>query len=149
MLTVGAYLWAERNPIMKNPRKTRRASLAVLAGLAVTGIVGASAATLGGLGVSSLGADDEAVASCNADGVDIDFRIDYDGTTPIVDQVVVSDVDTDCDGKDFELTLFDDSDVVLTTQTGTIDLDDGASFNVDGDDLAAEDVYHVSLVISG
>ncbi len=133
---------------MKNTRKTRRASLAVLAGLAVTGIVGASAATLGALNVGTLGSGDDEVTSCNDDGVDIDFEVTLDGTTYVVDEVVVSDVDSDCDGKDFELTLFDENDDVLTTQTGTVSLDAGA-FSVSGDDQPAEDVYHVSLVVSG
>lgn len=132
---------------MKHIRTTRRASLAVLAGLAVTGVVGASAASLGGLNVGSLGAGDADVSSCNDDGVDIDFEVTLAGATYVVEEVVVSDVDAACDGLVYELTLFDDADAVLATESGTAA---GGSFTVPiGDQPEAEAVAHVALVISG
>ena len=128
----------------------RKASLAVLAGVAITGLVGAAAASLGGLNIESLGSDDAIVAACHDHelGIDVDFVTNHDGESFMVDSVDFSGVDVDCDGKSFELVLTDGDGEEIFTGAGTVSLDAG-SFSVSTSDVTAEALGRVSLVISG
>lgn len=63
-------------------RRLRAAGLGLgLFILGVGGLVTASGASLGGLNSSSLGADARAVASCDVDGVNLDYVAGYDSVT--------------------------------------------------------------------
>ena len=133
---------------MKNMRKK---SVAILAGLAIAGTVGASAASLGGLGGNDLGADAAEVVSCDTDGVVLAYETSFDAATGEyeVDTVTVSSVNAACDGQDFGLTLTDGTNVLGTEATGQVALTAG-SFSVTVDDgIAAELVTDAALVISG
>lgn len=108
---------------MKNHRKK---SVAILAGLAITGIVGASAASLGGIAPNSLGAETEVVASCDTDGVAVSYTTSYNATDDEVqvDTVTISGVNAACDGLAYEVILTGDGTprVVLgTSAPGTAD----------------------------
>lgn len=130
-------------------KKVRKKSVALLLGLGVTGLVGAAAASLGGLEAESLGSDDAVVASCDDDGVDVSFKQSFDPASQRyeVAAVVFSKVDEDCDGKAYDVTVTDGTDV-LGSGSGTVSLS-GNSFSVSLSDVAAEDVVGLSLVISG
>ena len=114
---------------MKNARKK---SIAVLAGLSVAGLVGASAASLGDIRSGDLGASTGVIGSCDTDGVDVYFGTGYAASQGIavVNSVTISDVAPACDGQVAEVTLIDDADAPLGSATQTLNLGGGDSFTV-------------------
>ena len=126
----------------------RKASLAVLAGVAITGLVGAAAASLGGLNIDTLGSDDAIVAGCDEDGIDVKFTTSHDGDSFVVDSVDFSDVAAACDGLDYTVVLDDGVSSPLPEVTGKAA---SGTFSADfsAESILAEDVVGVSLVISG
>ena len=127
----------------------RKASLAVLAGVAITGVVGAAAATLGDVTSSDLGSGDGAVESCNTDGVVVDFTTTWSGGSYIIDDVVVSSVDAACDGQDYGVVLSDQDGNELGEAVGPTDASGTFTASFSADEIPAEDVHGVSIVISG
>ncbi len=138
---------------MKNPRKK---ALAILAGLAVTGIVGASAASLGTVSNQSLGAATEVVASCDSDGVTVAYDTSYDAATDtiIVDAVNINAVAAACNGLAWEVVLTGEplaplgARVILGSDNGTVA---ATTFQANGFSPAidAEDVTGIAITISG
>ena len=104
-------------------KRTHRQLVAVLAGLAATGIVGASASGLGGIKPSLLGADTGTVSSCDSDGVDVAYTTSYNPTTNLIqiDTVTVSGVNAACAGLRYEVVLTGNGAprTVLGTASGT------------------------------
>lgn len=134
----------------KNNNK-RKIAIGVLAGLAITGLVGASAATLGGIGGQGLGADAEVVASCDTDGVTVAYDTSYAGAEVVhVDEITIGAVNALCDTLDYEVQLYDGSDLVLGEATGAVALA-GGEFVVDFTAAAvdAELVEGIAITISG
>ena len=91
---------------MRLPR-LRKKMIAVTAGLAISGVVGASAASLGGLGGQNLGADTGSTGACDTDGIEVDYvprwnptREEYD-----VGRLTLSHIDLDCRGLPYSLTI--------------------------------------------
>lgn len=144
---------------MKNQKNNnkRKIAIGVLAGLAITGLVGASAATLGGISGQGLGADADVVASCDTDGVTVAYDTSYAGAEAVhVDQITIGAVNLLCDTLDYEVQLYDGSDVVLGEATGAVALVTVASpaaddFVVDFTAAAvdAELVEGIAITISG
>jgi len=81
--------------------------LAPLAGLAVAGGIFASAATLGGVTTTGMGASTAVVASCDTDGVTLAYTTAYDATTGTyrVSTVSVSGIAPACSGKNISVSL--------------------------------------------
>lgn len=136
---------------MKN---TRKKSIALAAGLAITGLVSASAASLGGIDDESLGADTDVVASCDTGGVDVRYTTVYNagGGTPYygVTSVEVSLVDVACQGLLYTLTLGSlASGASLDFTSGTVVLTAGV-FNVAmAGAIDAELIGDIAIIISG
>lgn len=130
--------------------KLRRKMLAVLAGLLVFGLVSAAAATLGGLTVRSLGAESEVVASCDNDGIAVDWGITLQGVEYVVDSVELSDVAAACDGLNVEVTIFDGDSPnnVLATVAGVAD-DSGSLSLTLGSPQPASEIHHIAVLIAG
>lgn len=130
--------------------KLRRKMLAVLAGLLVFGLVSAAAATLGGLTVQSLGAESEVVASCDNDGIAVDWGITLQGVEYVVDSVELSDVAAACDGLNVEVTIFDGDSPnnVLATVAGVAD-DSGSLSLALGSPQPASEIHHIAVLIAG
>jgi hypothetical protein len=123
-------------------------ALAALGGLAAFGILTASAASLGGLTSSSLGADQTVIASCDTDGISLTYTNAYDATTNAykVNGVTTSGVNAACTGKTFKLTLSDGT-VSLGEFTGSIT---GASQTVTVSPVVdAKSITKEALVITG
>ena len=82
-------------------------AVAAFAGLAAFGILTASAASLGGLTSSSLGADQTVIASCDTDGITLAYTNVYDAPTNSykTSAVVATLVNTACATKTYKLTL--------------------------------------------
>jgi hypothetical protein len=102
-------------------RRFRRGALIML-GVGTFGIAGASAASLGGLTSSGVGAENGAVTSCDTDGVSIAYATAYDTTAGLykVSTVTVSGLAAACSGKTLNITLYDAANASLGAGTATI-----------------------------
>ena len=127
---------------------------AVVVTIAVTGTiaVGASAASLGGLGTDNLGADSAAVGSCDTDGITYEFRQSFRRNRGEyrVNRVVLRDVSLDCRGLPYSITLFENGVGGASATT------DGASLTVSNGGVArirvrlfSDDVDGIALTIGG
>lgn len=139
---------------MKNLRKK---SVAVLAGIAIVGAVGASAASLGGLDNNELGADTGDVASCDTNGIDVAYTTSFDATEGeyLVDAIVLSDVNAACDLQTVDLAVLrTDYDAVPAAPlaevslTGTANGTGTLTISVT-DTVTAESVSGLAISISG
>jgi hypothetical protein len=82
-------------------------TVAAFGGLAAFGILTASAASLGGLTSSSLGADQTVIASCDTDGITLAYSNVFDAPTNSykTSAVVATLVNPTCATKTYKLTL--------------------------------------------
>ncbi len=99
----------------------KRTLIALTAGLAVTGGVFASAASLGGVTSTNLGSSATVVASCDTDGVKLDYTTAYDAAsgTYLVNSVTVDGIDAFCKGEQIEVSLKNSDGKATTTTTRT------------------------------
>lgn len=104
-------------------RRLRAAGLGLgLFILGVCGLVTASGASLGGLNSSSPVADARAVASCDVDGVNLDYVASYDSVTGQfeVNAVVVGGLAPGCSGKTLHVSLAGSGGASLATGTAAV-----------------------------
>lgn len=146
----------------KKKNDKRKLGLAVLAGLALTGLVGASAASLGGINNEGLGADADNVASCDSNGVAVGYDTRYGGLNNVaVDKVIISEVHANCATLTYEIQLYNGTTGVIIEKTGTIaltpmlgapvDLIERNQFEVSlaGDNVDAEAIEGIAITITG
>lgn len=124
--------------------------LALGAGGAATAAVVASAATLGTVDSTDLGAGTSVVASCDTDGIDVSYTTSFSAGEYKVTAVTLDGVDANCDGQDVKVTLYDaantpqgagsSSAVTFTAGTAVVGI---------GTPASAEDTTGVAVVISG
>jgi len=122
--------------------------LAVSAGLATFSVVGAFAATLGGISSDELGADASVVTSCDSDGVGVDYTVTYDTTDDRyeVASVDVMGIDAGCAGQTISVTLAN-ATTNLTAHSQTVaGTTETLTFATAPD---AEDVTNTAIVITG
>jgi hypothetical protein len=124
-------------------------ALAALGGLAAFGILTASAASLGGLTSSSLGADQTVVASCDTNGVSIAYTNSYvvASNSYSTTGVTLSGVDPACATKSFKLS-FANGTTALAETTGTIQAGGGTQSVTLTAAVDAKSVTNTALVIS-
>lgn len=93
----------------------RKPAAIALGIVGVAGLSFASAATLGGLNVGSLGADTSIVAACDTNGIGVGFSNGYVAATKAygVQAVNLTGVADACAGKNVKVTLADASGVSL------------------------------------
>ncbi len=105
-----------------NARRRRRIAVALVAGIGMFGVVGASAASLGGVTSASLGADVGVVASCDTDGVTLGYTNAYDAAAGLykTTTVNVTAINAACNGKSIRLTLTGAGGVNLGAGSGTV-----------------------------
>lgn len=111
----------------------------------------AMAATLGGISTTDLGADTTVVASCDSDGVTVDYSTAFDAANGIqeVTAVNVSGIDAACDGQSIDIGLTNGAGTSSTNAVqGTVDSSGSISVAVTGG-FPAEDVDTVAIVIQG
>ena len=95
----------------------------VLVACALTfGITHAAATNLGGSNVTPLGAGDDVIAACDADGIDVTFDPAFDPTDGRheVLGVRVSALDAACNGQTIDATVQDENGNPLATGTGAV-----------------------------
>ncbi len=122
-----------------------RVLLAGAVGIIAFSAVLTSAASLGGITATSLGADSSVVAGCDSDGVSITYSHLYNTTTDVydIDGVDVSGVDAACNGLPYSITV--SAGAVDEEITGTV-----GGTTISGtlaSALAALAVDHVAIVI--
>jgi hypothetical protein len=122
---------------------------AVLAGTTTFGLVGASAATLGGITSDSLGADSGVVSSCDTDGVTVAFTNSYDAASGgyRTSSAQISGINAACNTKSLSLTLKDASGTSLGA--GTVTVAAGAATVTLSPNADAESAVGAAIVISG
>lgn len=132
--------------------KIRNKSVVVLLGIAVAGIVGASAASLG-LTSQSLGADAKVVAACDS-AITASYTSTYNATSQDyqVTGVKLSNVLTACNTLAYSVTL-DGATIADVQATGTVLLTNvvagSGEFTASFTGVAAKDVGNLAVVISG
>jgi hypothetical protein len=138
--------------------------LALAAGTTAFAAVVGSAATLGGITSDDLGANTQVVASCDEDGIAVDYTTAYDATAGVyeVSKVTLTGIDAGCNGQAVRVTLGgEDGDPSLAEATGTVVvaaadplavpvvvLDDTHELTITGG-VDAESVENIAVVISG
>jgi hypothetical protein len=135
--------------------------LALAAGTTAFAAVVGSAATLGGITSDDLGADTSVVASCDSDGVTVDYTTAYDATDGVyeVTGVELGGIAADCQGQDVNVTLggadgdpsleeVDDTIALAVTTPGPPPVL-GTSYDLTFTGVDAESVQYVAVVISG
>ena len=131
--------------------------LALGIGIAVFAAVFASAASLG-LTTDDLGADDQVVASCDTNGVNVTYQTTYSATADTAGAYVVTSItltgldETNCANQAISATLSGDpSNAVLVTVTGTVGTSGIGTTEIlpVSTVVLAEDVTGVHVVISG
>lgn len=127
----------------------RNKLIALLAGLLVFGVAAASAATLGGITSSSLGADTSVVAACDSDGIAVAYTTSYSAAAAgfVVDSVDISGMAPACTGQTLDLDLYDAANASVGTSSGAVT---GASQSfVPAPKPLASDVEGIAVAISG
>ena len=124
----------------------KRVAIAVI-GASALGIGVASAATLGGLTSSSLGANETVVAACDTDGVTIAYTNAYDAATGKyrTTSATIGGMAPACTGKNLSVTLKDGTGASLATASAAVT---GAAQAVNVA-AAADAVSGAAVVISG
>jgi hypothetical protein len=125
-------------------------ALAAFGGLAAFGILTASAASLGGLTSSSLGADQTVIASCDTTGINMAYTTAYDGPSNSykTTAVTISNVDPTCATKAYKLTLSDPT-TSLNETSGVVTLVGAAQTIVLSSPVDAKAYTRTALVITG
>jgi hypothetical protein len=126
----------------------RNKGLAVLAGVGVAGLVGAAAASLD-LTSNSLGADAQVVASCDTDGITVDWVTGYNAAAQRFDleDIELTGVAPECDGLDLEIVITDDNDAEIASFSGSATT--GTTTAALSLPVDAELVEGIAVVISG
>jgi hypothetical protein len=124
-------------------------ALAAFGGLAAFGILTASAASLGGLTSSSLGADQTVIASCDTNGIQMTYANSYVPATNSYSTTVVTlaGIDPTCATKSFKLSLSSGA-ASLGETTGTIQAGGGTQPVTLTAPVDAKSITAAALVIS-
>jgi hypothetical protein len=124
----------------------KRTLIAGIAGLAVAGGVFASAATLGGVDSNNLGSSATVVASCDTDGVTLDYTTTYDAASGIyrVNAVNLDGVNDTCKGQDIEVSLKKADGTSTTTERTAVT---GTSQTIAVADFPGESVDSAAVLI--
>ena len=131
-------------------KNKKKVVVALLGGVLSAGLVGASAATLGGLTGGGLGADDQIVAACDTDGIAVGYTTAYSATaqTYQVTAVNFTLVDPACNGKAASLSLRNGVTNLGTTNVASITVATTAFSITLGTPVTASLVNGLSLIIS-
>ena len=130
---------------------SKKLMIAVLGGVLTAGLVGASAATLGGLSSGGLGAEDQIVAACDTDGITVGYTNTYSAAAQAyqVTAVNFTGVNAACNAKAASVSLRNNTTNLGTTNVASITVATSAFSVTLGAPVAASAVNGISVVISG
>jgi len=128
----------------------KRVLLGVAAGVLAAGAIGASAASLGGITGSSVGADTVVTAACDTNGIGVGYTTAYSASVGAyqISGVNLTGVDPACNSLKYALTVADAANVSLAQATGTLTVTANAA-TITFTPVAANSVGRLALVISG
>jgi hypothetical protein len=129
--------------------KVRKKVMAVVFAVLAFALIAASAATLGGINASNVGADTDVVAACNggAGGVTVtwDSTAYNSGTNGYdVTAFTVAGLGANCDGEPIQVTLAAGDGTSLASVSGTVV---GGSASFSGINANAEQLRRVAVVV--
>jgi len=128
----------------------KRLVIAAAAGIVAAGAVTASAASLGGVSDNSAGADSAAVATCDSDGIDVDYTMVYSPSSEAynINTVELDEVNGACEGLTYYLTISGTGGTALADDSGTVALaSNSMSIDVSAQNADAEAVVNVAIAI--
>lgn len=128
----------------------RKKVLAVIVAVLAFSLIAASAATLGGITTSEVGADATFVGSCDSDGVTATFADPVVGASGryVVASVDISGIDAACLGQRLSVDVTDSG--LVSLGSGFVDPITGASHTVTFATPAdAEAITRIAVAISG
>jgi hypothetical protein len=134
---------------------SKRKTLAIVSAVAAFAAVSASAAGLGGLTGTSLGADTTIVASCDTDGIGVNYTTTYNVAAKeyVVSAVNLTGVNAACNAKVANLTLTDTTvgaAVISTTAVASLTVSGTFTASIPvSPTVSAKNIGGLSLVISG
>lgn len=124
----------------------RKKMTAIVLGLLAFSMVAASAASLGGITTSNLGAETDIVAGCDDDGIAVDFTLAFSGGEYRTSSVDITGIAAACNGQDISVTLLDGSGASIGSASAATVA--GTSHSASISALAA-DVEGIAVVIDG
>ena len=128
----------------------RKKVMAVVVAVLAFSLIAASAATLGGINASDVGADTDVVAACNggAGNVGVDWDTSYNAAANRYDVtgVHVSNLSANCAGEAIAVTLSNGNGSQTLEITGVVDAS-GEAHWVSGVVYAAEQLQRVAVVV--
>jgi hypothetical protein len=129
---------------------TRKRLTIALVGATALGAVVASAASLGGLTSSSLGANDTIVASCDTDGMTIGYTNAYDSSTGKyrTSAATITGIAPACVGQSLSIVLRDAGGLSIGAGGGAVVAGPSQTFAM-SPSAAAEAVTGAAVVITG
>lgn len=115
------------------------------------GIIAASAATLGGIETTDLGAENIVVAACDLDGIEIAYNHAYSasGQAFRVVSAVISDIDVDCQNQKLDVELSGAAFAGIATATQVTVGASGTETVTFASPPLASDVLGSAVVITG
>ena len=124
----------------------KRTIVAAIAGLAIAGGVFASAASLGGVSSSNIGASTTVVASCDTDGVKLDYKTGWDAEsgTYLVRAVSIDGISEQCKGQNIEVSLRAEGGKSVTTERRPVE---GTSMGIEVPAFPGEAVTSAAVLI--
>jgi hypothetical protein len=130
--------------------KIKSKSGAVLGALIAAALVSASAATLGGLNSDTLGANDDVVAACDTNGIDMSYSYAYNAASQWYDVTAVNftNVNAACDTLSASISLANGTTLLTTQNAATIAVVTGGFTITLGTAVRAELVTSASLIIT-
>jgi hypothetical protein len=124
----------------------KKLALGIAAGVSAFAAVTASASSLGGLNTTDLGTSAEVVASCDTDGVAVDYTTAFSGGEYRVTEIKLSGIAAACNGQTVTASLFK-GETKLGEKSGS---NNGATQTLAlTTPVKAEDVEGVAVVIAG
>jgi hypothetical protein len=128
----------------------RKKTLAVVLAVLAFSLIAASAASLGGIDTSDVGADATFVGSCDTDGVDAVFAdptVDSSGRY-VVASVTISDIDADCIGQRLSVDVTDAG--LVSLGSGDVDpIASGTEVVTFATPADAEAIARIAVAITG
>jgi hypothetical protein len=124
----------------------KRTIVAAIAGLAIAGGVFASAASLGGVSSANVGSSTTVVASCDTDGVKLDYKNAWDAKSGEYQTqgVEVSGIADSCKGQAIEVSLRSDKGDSVTTERLKVE---GGNIGMPITAIPAEAVTSAAVII--
>src|SRR5680860_577896 len=112
----------EREMIMAKKKNSRKALAVALGIMGIAGLSVASASSLPLTAGNEVAIGVDTFAPCDADGVNVGYTYAKNVTTLVyeIDEISITNINTDCNGQDIQFDLLDDADGPVVSGSGTV-----------------------------